>query len=447
MTAKPQRIRDPLHDLIAFSKDEFEQGLWRLVNTREFQRLRRIKQLGFSELTFPGATHSRFAHSLGVFHTARQLIEVVRRETGEVNEERERIALAAALVHDIGHGPFSHAFEEAIENLKMGASHHEVWTVETVTRSPEISDALSKAGGEDFCEEVVKVIRDETPEDIYAAIVSSQFDADRLDYIRRDRLMTGVRHGGFDYSWIYANLKVGAVPAAVDAGRLKEIQTLVLGSKAFEAAEDYVLGLFHMYFTVYFHKTTCAAEAMFSALIQQLGRLVGNGCVDKTGLDKRDPIVSFLKTPSTEMYLQLDDCVIWVGLAQMRDAKDKGISELAARILDRKLYKAIDIMAHYGGDEMKAERFRIRLDEAQESSRFKPNDILTKESQRESYRSHQYGSSEAPKNIYIFDRDEKTPYDLSTRSKIVKALEQKSLFRVYVRDNQVKDEVMTLLED
>src|SRR3954468_10281012 len=122
---KPQRIRDPIHDLIEFGTDEFGQMAWSLLETPEFQRLRRIRQLGFSELVFPGATHSRFAHSVGVFHTARQLARHIEQKRGS-HPERAQVALAAALVHDVGHGPFSHAFEEAAKKFSTKAKH-ELW--------------------------------------------------------------------------------------------------------------------------------------------------------------------------------------------------------------------------------------------------------------------------------------------------------------------------------
>lgn len=120
-----QRIRDPLHDLIEFNvSNELERNLWRVIQTRPFQRLRRVKQLGFSDLVYPGATHSRLAHSVGVFHTARQLMCVVRK-FGEQAESREHRALAAALVHDLGHGPFSHAFETVGKRLSLKLADHE----------------------------------------------------------------------------------------------------------------------------------------------------------------------------------------------------------------------------------------------------------------------------------------------------------------------------------
>ena len=114
--------------------------------------------------------------------------------------------MAAALVHDLGHGPFSHAFEDAIEKLGTKKSHED-WTAEIVRGDTEVGQKLH-AFGADFRNQVADLLASETPTDIYASIVSSQFDADRLDYIRRDRLMTGAQHGGFDCSWLLANLQV-----------------------------------------------------------------------------------------------------------------------------------------------------------------------------------------------------------------------------------------------
>src|ERR1700741_3101412 len=113
-----QRIRDPVHDLIEFDATKFDSVLWQVLNTRPFQRLRRIKQLGFSEYVFPGATHTRFAHSVGVFHTARRLVTVLREQLGgRFDEVRSGVAVCAALLHDLGHGPFSHTFEGVLKGL------------------------------------------------------------------------------------------------------------------------------------------------------------------------------------------------------------------------------------------------------------------------------------------------------------------------------------------
>jgi HD superfamily phosphohydrolase len=156
---KPQRIRDPLHDLIEFDTGKFEQGLWEVLDASEFQRLRRVKQLGFSELVYPGATHSRLAHSIGVFHTARDLTHLIhRRLDGAFSKDRAEIALAAALVHDVGHGPFSHAFESSMKQLdkQIGVkkeNRHEIWTAKIIREDTDIGARIEKNLGKENREE------------------------------------------------------------------------------------------------------------------------------------------------------------------------------------------------------------------------------------------------------------------------------------------------------
>jgi HD superfamily phosphohydrolase len=200
-----QRIRDPIHGLIEFHNDD-ERLVWELIQCSEFQRLRRVKQLGFSEFVYPGATHTRFAHSVGVFHMARRLLKIVADRLGKQDDERTRVALCAALLHDVGHGPFSHVFEGALKELGR-QKKHEMWTAEIVSGDTEINRVLSVDKG--LPGKIASLIRAKEPEDIYAAVVSSQFDADRLDYLRRDRYMTGIKIGDFDIDWLLDCLEVG----------------------------------------------------------------------------------------------------------------------------------------------------------------------------------------------------------------------------------------------
>jgi uncharacterized protein len=340
---KPERIRDPVHDLIEFNTDLFEQTAWSLIETPEFQRLRRIRQLGFSDLVFPGATHSRFAHSVGVFHTARQLARHIEKHRDGHDRERAQTAMAAALVHDVGHGPFSHAFESAAKKLVKKA-RHEDWTIEIIRENTEIGRVL-RAFRSGFDEEVANMLAADTPQDIYGSIVSSQFDGDRLDYVRRDPLMCGVHHAGFDFSWIMANLEVDRVPLARDDEAIGDVDALILGRKAFQAAEAYVLGIFHLYFTVYFHKTTRGAEKMLSALLLRIGELIRNQKPTYSGLDADHPIIRFISEGTLEQYLRLDDFVFWSAFQSMTFAKDEIVRELSRRLLQRELYKAIDVTA------------------------------------------------------------------------------------------------------
>jgi len=204
---KQQRVRDPLHDLIEFNveRSQLEDVLWRVIQTRPFQRLRRIKQLGFSDFVYPGATHSRLLHSVGVFHTARRLMEVIDKYV-PAKDARVDQALAAALVHDLGHGPFSHAFEKIGERFNLKMANHEAVS-DMLIRDGEVFEELREMGS-GFANDVADMVSGSGTPTIYSAVVSSQFDADRLDYMRRDRLMTG-SHAGIDFEWLMANLEVG----------------------------------------------------------------------------------------------------------------------------------------------------------------------------------------------------------------------------------------------
>ena len=199
--------------------------------------------------------------------------------------------MAAALLHDVGHGPFSHAFESVLSDLKIGS--HEAKSVRLISEG-EIAEVLNdyKPG---FAGEVAEIISSEKPRDIYSAIVSSQFDADRLDYMRRDRKMTGVQSSHIDFEWIVKNLEIGRVQTGQDDIQTGEVETLVVGKKALRAAEGYVLSLLHLYPNLYLHKTTRGAEKIFGCLLRRVIQLSLDGSVSKTGLPENHPLVAFAK--------------------------------------------------------------------------------------------------------------------------------------------------------
>ncbi|HEX8663209.1 MAG TPA: HD domain-containing protein [Beijerinckiaceae bacterium] len=435
---KPQRIRDPVHDLIEFDTGDFETMAWRALDSREFKRLRRIKQLGFSEFVFPGATHSRFAHSLGVFHTARQLSAVIRaRLGGQYDQPRAEVAMAAALVHDLGHGPFSHAFEDA--TTKLGVKRrHEDWTAEIIRGDTEVGHRLEQYGGAAFRTSVAELLAGDTPSDIYAAIVSSQFDADRLDYVRRDRLMAGVQHGGFDFSWILANLEVDTIAFMTDGENFAEGESLVLGRKAFQAAEAYVLGLFHLYFTVYFHKATRSAEKMLTGILQRVGEHVAEGQGGITGLSERHPLISFLREPSLGNYLRLDDAVVWAALGTLSESEDMDLAELAVRLLNRELFKSFDVKARLDrAGEPAVAQFRYRLSEARKANKIGRFDLFEDTAARNPYKRRGF-ENDALSKVLIRREDGHGYQDLAERSSVVAALQPESLYRVYVRNDETR---------
>lgn len=342
-----QRVRDPLHDIIDFRAEQFENVMWGVVQTRSFQRLRRVKQLGFSELVFPGATHTRFAHSIGVFHIARRLMSIIRRHLGAegFDPHRANVALAAALVHDVGHGPFSHSFEDAGKKLGIAFTKHEEISAELIATG-EIAEAMKPLGG-GFAAEVSHLIKVDGPTDIYSAVVSSQFDADRLDYIQRDPMMAGTKHSRIDFTWLISNIEVGEVSEGVDEEFTGKKQTFVLNSKAFYAAEAYILGLFHLYPTVYFHKATRSAEKMFTYLLLRVFQLLQEGSLSRTGLQKGNPLIQFLSDPNASSFLCLDDSVIWGSLHELTGADDDVLRDLSLSLRDRRLLKSIDLREEF----------------------------------------------------------------------------------------------------
>lgn len=338
---RTQRVRDPVHNLIEFDGTEFEQTCWKVLQTRPMQRLRRVKQLGFSEYTYPGASHTRLAHSIGVFNTARQLANVVRSRIGTRFDTREsQIAVAAALVHDVGHGPFSHAFEDALKKIGV-AKKHELRT-RSLLSLEEVREAFEDF--EEFPDAIADLLESEFPATIYASIISSQFDADRLDYMRRDRLMSGTQQSGIDFDWLMANLDVARVPVDQDNKIVRRADSLVIREKAIVAAEGYIFSLLYLYINVYYHKTTRGLEKIFTALVERLATLIAGGNLAKTGLPANHPLVKFLADPdNVECFLELDDAVVLGSLSMLVAAQDMAVAELAKRLRDRRIFRCIDV--------------------------------------------------------------------------------------------------------
>lgn len=441
-----KRIRDPLHGLIEFNTS-LDKVCWKIIQTPYFQRLRRIKQLGFSEFVYPCACHSRLAHSLGVFHTARRLAEKVHQIVPEDRQDNPSkcAAVAAALVHDVGHGPFSHAFEEALHSCGVDWSHERM--SESIILDTEIGSVLNDYMP-NLSASVADIIGSQDPKNLYYAIVSSQFDADRLDYMQRDRLMSGRLGSAIDFPWLLANLELRRVKTYIDDELQGEIETFVIGNKAIFAAEAYVLGLFQLYQTVYLHKTTRGYEKMFSALIVRLLKLWQSGSVASSGLGDEHPLFNFLNDSlNPQVFLRLDDLVIWGTLHTMQDCSDPVLSELSKRILDRRIYKAIDLtnfVRRKIDDPNDARRKEVEiismLDDKFSSSVNHVPRILHDVAKRNPYKRHSRGNSSL-KKIFAVDTVGNIT-DLANLSKVVGALEPFYSRRVYCKDESEKEAVV-----
>lgn len=351
-----ERLRDPIHGLIVFDvdNDNTDKIAWNLIQTPEFQRLRRIKQLGVSEFTFPGATHSRFIHSIGVYHNARRLMKAVMRERkGEVDRDLSRVTLIGALLHDLGHGPFSHSFENARKELANGAKiHNHEWFTEQMIRDPEGS--IVSILGQDLASKVADLFVPDDPQNIYHAILTSSFDADRLDYLVRDRYMTGVQTGAIDTDWLIDNLSIHQIYPSQDGEELETdtpTETFSFKEKGRQAAEDFLLARYRQFSQVYLHKTTRGFECAISALIRRIGMAAREGASKSIGIEMNHPLVEFLsdEVGSLADYRRLDDTVAWSAIEILTHSKEPKVAELAKRIWHRTRLKCLDLNSRCPG--------------------------------------------------------------------------------------------------
>jgi HD superfamily phosphohydrolase len=444
--SKNQRLRDPVHGLIVFHEDNpIDQLAWHLIDTHEFQRLRRIKQLGVSEFTFPGATHNRFAHSIGVFHNARTLVQIIEREMKrngqEYDADRAQVAVIAALLHDVGHGPFSHTFE-GVQKSRGINKRHEKWTAEIIANTEGgIRPLLDKFWPDGkFCAAVSQLLEAEDPEDIYHAVVSSSFDADRLDYLRRDRLMTGTGAGAIDFDWLMDNVRVADVaigaPDIFEDDPVAKVATFCLDPKALPAAEQFLLARYSLHQQVYFHKTTRCIEAMIAKLLRSISyaATLPDEMETRTGLHREHPLLRFFRQEGETVsnYLALDDTLIVGSLDRLTVAGDPAIAEIAKRLQNRRLYKTLDsrFFGHNEGVQRKAAR---RID--QNFAAMIGQETVIKDDRAAISIYTQIGGDDdkTHKKLHILDRGH--PIEISELSPIVQALEAKSQFIRYYFEN------------
>ncbi len=260
--------------------------------------------------------------------------------------------------------------------------------------------------------------------------------------------MTGTQHGAIDFEWLIANLEVGSVPQGVDQEPAATIDTFVLGPKAIYAAETYVLGLFQLYPTVYFHKATRSAEKLFTEVLHHVIRLTTDDSAANTGLPGNHPLVRFGKEPEKiENILALDDTVVWGSLSLMTEAHDPIVSDFSRRLRDRRLYKCIDVLARLGHRFGAGENGPSRLDRARASIKEKTADwlaeqegashrILLDEDVREAYKTFQ--ESKGPLNQIRIKTASGDLVDLGEVSNIVRAIEPFRFFRLYHADGDQK---------
>ncbi len=356
------------------------------------------------------------------------------------------MAAIAALLHDVGHGLLSHVFEGVQRVLRKPRSHED-WTREIIQGDTEIHKLLDEHDS-DLASDVARVIGRKDPADIFDGVVSSQFDADRLDYLQRDRYMAGTHTGGFDFSWLLDCLEVGQINIGLE-DEYVEVDGLYLNHKGLAPAEGYVLARFHLYSQVYLHKTTRSAERMLAALLYRVADLFKNELHDSTGLRDHQPISQFFQQekPNLQSYLAPDDPAIWSALVHLSEAKDELVRTFALGLLYRRLYKCLDIgeIAKQHGSDAVA-HFKRRLQE-EFGARIGDN-MLKDEATLTAYGVHQYEDPSAFQKVLIGRPDASGKSDdLAERSEIVKSIRPQRIFRVYCSDGAELQEVEQLWKE
>jgi uncharacterized protein len=318
--------RDSVHNIIRLNTDSAEGRLLTgLVDTTEFQRLRRIRQLGLAYFAYQAAEHSRFTHSLGALHLSTRIL--AKLELSYKIEANAKTAVkVAALLHDIGHGPFSHVIEPIF------GFHHEDFTIEALLSDETEVGRILRSYSSTLPGDAADIIRGTFRPMALAQLVSSQLDVDRMDYLLRDSLMTGAKYGIFDLEWIIKSLEIN-----------EEADHLYVSGNGTYAVEDYLQARYYMFRQVYFHRTLRAAESVLRSLLRRAIFLFQNGSpvwfAENTSFEK----ILRGERLGLKEHLELDDTDVVFHIKRWQDSEDGILSDLSKRFTNRRLFKAFDL--------------------------------------------------------------------------------------------------------
>lgn len=311
-------FRDPVHNYITVN----HPVIYDLINSKEFQRLRRVKQVSTTVFTFHGAEHSRFSHCLGVYEIARRVTEIFDAKFPEIwYTNEDLLTMVAALLHDVGHGAYSHTFE------KLFDTDHEAITQEIITSPDTEVNAILRQVSPDFPEKVASVINHTYHNKQVVQLISSQIDCDRMDYLLRDSYYSGANYGQFDLTRILRVIR----PTK---------DSIVFEYNGMHAVEDYIVSRFQMYMQVYFHPASRAMEVLLQNLLKRAKYLYH---IDSHFFEKTSPnLIPFLANQaSLADYLSLDDGVMNTYFQAWISAEDDILADLASRFVNRKVFKSV----------------------------------------------------------------------------------------------------------
>lgn len=315
-------LKDPVHSYIHIHYEV----IWNCLDSKEFQRLRRIRQLGGDFQVYPTAEHSRFSHSLGVYEIVRRMVTEVKTLCAELTEYEKVCVMLAGLLHDVGHGPFSHAFEHVTNHS------HEEYTAKIILGDTELNSIL-RAVSKKMPEDIVSIIQHTHENDILNQIVSGQLDADRMDYLLRDSYFTATSYGQFDLERILRTMRV----RKTSEGR----KVIVVKHTGIHSVEDYIMARYQMYWQVYYHPVARSYEAVFIQLFNRLKDIFKD---NKDYFEDMKVLIPFLEKAevSEEEYFRLDENSLLYCCALIQDKDDIIAADLAKRLQNRKLFEYVD---------------------------------------------------------------------------------------------------------
>ena len=315
-------LKDPVHSYIHIHYEV----IWNCLDSKEFQRLRRIRQLGGDFQVYPTAEHSRFSHSLGVYEIVRRMVTEVKSLCVELTEYDKVCVMLAGLLHDVGHGPFSHAFENITNHS------HEEYTAKIILGNTELN-AILRAVSEKLPQDIVSIIQHTHENDILNQIVSGQLDADRMDYLLRDSYFTATSYGQFDLERILRTIRVRKTAE----GR----KVIVVKYTGIHSVEDYIMARYQMYWQVYYHPVARSYEAVFIQLFNRLKDIFKG---DKDYFEDMKVLVPFLEESevSVDEYFKLDENSLLYCCALIQDKEDEIAADLARRLQNRNLFEYVD---------------------------------------------------------------------------------------------------------
>lgn len=315
-------LKDPVHSYIHINYEV----VWNCLDSKEFQRLRRIRQLGGDFQVYPTAEHSRFSHSLGVYEIVRRMVTEIKSLSVELSEYDKICVMLAGLLHDVGHGPFSHAFEHVTNHS------HEDYTAKIILGETELNQVLTEVSPR-LPEDIVSIIEHNHPNDILNQIISGQLDADRMDYLLRDSYFSATSYGQFDLERILRTMRV----RKIDENK----KALVVKYTGIHSVEDYIMARYQMYWQVYYHPVARSYEAVFIQLFNRLKDIFKD---NKEYFSDMKVLIPFLEknVVSVEEYFKLDENSLLYCCSLIQDKDDEIAADLARRLQNRRLFEYVD---------------------------------------------------------------------------------------------------------